>query len=95
MAAAASRTVTGLITSLQLSGFGANSSELVISIQPAGAPSEALVIENDAVPQMFAAAATMLTAAYHAKSEVTLVIPLGQPAGVTPKISGVLIPALP
>ena len=56
---------------------------------------EALVIENDAVPQMFAAAATMLTAAYHAKSEVTLVIPLGQPAGVPPKISGVLIPALP
>ncbi len=93
--APAQRELTGLLASLEISGFGPNSSELVIAIQPDTGPDEALVMEYDAVPQMFAAATTMLTAAFHTKTKVTLVIPVGQPAGTTPKISGVLIPALP
>ena len=87
--------VTGVVTSLQISGFGAASSELVITIQPDGGSLATYVMESDALPQMFAAATTMLTAAYFAKGKVSLVIPQGQPTAATPKISGVLIPAKP
>jgi len=86
--------VTGTINSLEISGFGPNSSELVISIAVTGSGNAAYVMEFDAVPQMFAAATTMLTAAYHAKVPVTLVVPSGQPATATPKISGVNVPAI-
>ena len=49
-------------------------------------------MEFDAVPQMFAAATTMLMTAYQNKIAVEVTIPAGQPPHDTPKISGVKVP---
>ena len=88
------RLVTGAITSIEISGFGASSSELVLSVATEIGKTEPFTMEFDAVPQMFAAAVTMLVSALHARTDVQVVVPLNQPAG-TPKISGVKILAPP
>lgn len=50
-------------------------------------------MEFDAVPQMFAAATTILIAAFHARSTVEVTIPLNKPPKQTQKISGLKVPA--
>ena len=90
---AVNRQLRGGVSTVAISGWGANSSELVFTITPTDGQPEALVMEFDATPQMFAAATTILVAAYHNGSRVGVTIPLNQRPGDTPHISGVNVPA--
>jgi hypothetical protein len=81
--------ITGSVTELDISGFGPNSAQLEFAFAPAtGGPASTFVMQTDAVPQMFAAATTMLTMAYQFKTIVVITVPQ-PPTQPTPRISGV------
>jgi hypothetical protein len=81
--------IRGSVTELDISGFGPNSAQLEFAFFPEGAQqAQTFVMQTDAVPQMFAAATTMLTMAYQFKTIVEITVPQ-PPTQPTPRISGV------
>jgi len=87
------RQLIGLVKELDVSGFGPNSAHLEFSILGESGIAETFVMEFDTEPQVFAAAATILSGAFFANRKVQITIPGGQPTDQTPKISGVKVPA--
>ena len=85
------REFVGVVTELDISGWGPNSAQLEFSLTPQSGQPVTFVMEFDAVPQMFAAGATMLTMAFEKKMPIRAIFPANQTG--TPRISGLKLPA--
>jgi len=85
--------VVGIVQGISVSGWGPNSAEIVISLIDANGNDAAYAVYAypSTEPSVFTAFSNLLTAAYLAKTKVSLeYVPGGGP---TPQITGLTMPA--
>jgi hypothetical protein len=81
-------TLIGVVTELDVFGWGKNSAQLQFKIAPPNGPEQTFVMESDTEPQLFAGAATILMNAYQTRMHVMVTFASG-----TSKAKGVKVPA--